>query len=83
MAERTRNETTYRDTKQKGGGFSPKLSVKISKRIIEYCKKRNINKTSFVEDCVKKYLDQVDEDELNNMTPEEMKELIKSLRAEK
>ena len=73
---RSRFESNYRKTSTKDGCFSPKLSQKISKRIIRYCERQDINKTKFVEDCVAERLDVLERESLNGMSKEMLIEMI-------
>ena len=77
---RTRHESNYRNTPTKDGCFSPKLSRKVSRRIIRYCEQQDLNKTKFVECCVAERLDTLEREALNSM-PKEM--LIEMLLTEK
>ena len=77
---RSRREDNYRNTPTKDGCFSPKLSRRVSRRIIRYCEQQDINKTKFVESCVAERLDTLEREALNGM-PKEM--LIEMLLADK
>lgn len=75
---RIRNEDGYRNTPTKDGCFSPKLSRKVTKRIIRYCEQQDINKTKFVENCVAERLDTLEREALISMPKEMLIEMILS-----
>lgn len=73
---KTRTEECYRYTHTKDGGFSPKLSQPVVKRLIRYCEQQNLNKTKFVEKCVTERLEVLEKEALNNMTKEMLIEML-------
>lgn len=73
---RTRNETGYRKVVSSNGGFSPHISKKTNERITRYCKKNNLNKTKFVEQCCNERLDVLEKMMLSEMTKEELISMI-------
>lgn len=60
----------------KSGGFVPHLDESITKRINRYCKVKNLNRTAFVAECVSKYLDECEKLIYEQMTREELIELL-------
>ena len=74
--ERKRIETSYRDTMTVDGGFSPKIGKEVTARIVRYCKLTNQNKTKFVEDCVRKALDELEKSFLSSLSKEELIQMI-------
>ena len=73
---KTRTEECYRHTRTKDGGFSPKLSQPVVKRLIRYCEQQNLNKTKFVEKCVTERLEVLEKEALNNMPKEMLIEML-------
>lgn len=74
---RTRKETNYRNNAlSKTGTFSPRISVATTNRIIRYCKETNQNKTRFVEKCVNERLDDLEKEMLNEMSKEQLIEML-------
>ena len=71
-----RNETNYRKTTTKDDCFSPHLGAKTSERIRRYCSLVNINKTRFVETCVNDYLDKMEKRLYEQMTKEQLIEML-------
>lgn len=50
-------QVTYRNRrKAKNKTFTPHICAEVSEELTEYCKKRNINRTRFVEEAVRKKL---------------------------
>lgn len=78
-----RNEENYRNTPSRDGCFSPKLSEKVSKRIIRFCEKQDINKTHFVETCVMERLDYLEREALSNLPKEMLIEMLLAGQEEK
>lgn len=72
---RTRNETGYRNVTSRSGQFSPHINEHTSSRLSRYCKKMNINKTKFVEQCINEKLDVLEREMLEDLNKEELIEL--------
>ena len=60
----------------KSGGFVPHLDESITKRINRYCEIKHLNRTIFVAECVSKYLDVCEKSIYEQMTKEELIELL-------
>lgn len=72
----TRKETKYRDSKSRSGEYSPKISPALADRIKNYCKLVNMNKNTFVEEHCKEALDKLEREAYENMSKEELVELL-------
>lgn len=67
-----RNEENFRNTSSADGSFSPHISIKTSKRIHDYCKRTNQNKTRFVEKCINERLDVLEDEYLESLSREDL-----------
>lgn len=75
MAE-TRNEIQFRNTTAKSGEFSCRIPKEVAARITRYCKSINMNRTKFVTDIVSKSLDELEKEQLANLSKEQLIELL-------
>ena len=74
-----RTEVACRNTKpSRDGGFSPKIGRLTAERVAKYCRLNNINKTRFVEDCVNKQLDILEDEYYHSLSNEELIAIIKA-----
>lgn len=75
---KSRNEQSYRETCQKSGEFTPKINKKNTDMIVAICKRRNLNKTKFVNALLENALKDVLRSEVDQMTEEQVRaELIR------
>lgn len=78
---RKRNaEIGFVDSRQKDGGFCPHLEATVTKRIVRYCRLKNINKTKFVTDCINAQLDVLEKEIYESMSKEELIEILLSVK---
>ena len=58
-----RPENSFRNTKSKDGTLSVNLSKETAGRVTYYCKRNNLNRKKFVEQCVNDAMDVIKEQE--------------------
>lgn len=68
------------ESSQKDGGFCPHLDSVITKRLVRYCRLRNLNKTKFVTDCINAQLDVLEKEIYDSMSKEELIEILLSMK---
>lgn len=76
MGERTRNETSFRESYSKDGRFSPIIDKKTAERINKYCKATNQTRTNFVVRCINERLDELEYDYLQGLSKDELIKMI-------
>lgn len=79
MTQRLRVEDGFRSAQSKDGTFSPHLGKTITDRVTRYCKRKNLNRTRFVEQCVNERLDVLEKEYLEGLTKEELIAMIQQL----
>ena len=75
-AKRTRIENNYRRSDSKSGEYSPKLGKQLADRIHKYCRRHNINKAKFVEECINAQMDILERQDYESYTKEELIALL-------
>ena len=75
-----RNETNFRDVTSKNGDFSPHIGKHTAERLTKFCKRTNRNRTRFVEQCINDRLEVLERELLNDMSKDELIELLLSSR---
>ena len=73
---KTRNESKFRNVESQNGEFSCKIDKKTTGRITRYCKLNNLNRTKFVIEILNERLDQLERDQLQGMSKDELINLI-------
>lgn len=77
-----RPENSFRETQSKDGTFSVHLNEETSERVKKYCKRMNINRKKFVEQCVNDWIDAAEKQEkrreLLGKSKEELIDMIMS-----
>lgn len=77
MKERkTRNESKFRNVESQTGEFSCKIDKKTTARITRYCRLNNLNRTKFVIQILNERLDQLERDQLQGMSKDELINMI-------
>lgn len=83
MEKRKRN-VRYKETKSKTGKLHVDINAKLTKRIVEHCKRNNLNKTKYVEQCIEKMIEVEERNYYENLTKDELVEyIIKKSKEEK
>ena len=77
--KRERNETGCRTPVTKDGRFSPHINSATTTRLTKYCKRINMNRTKFVEECINARLDALEEEYLQNLSREELIEMVRGM----
>jgi len=72
----TRNESACRNIKSNDGTYSARIRKSIADRLIRHCGIKNINKKNFVEEAVVEKLDREERKALEEMSKEELIELL-------
>ena len=72
---------SYRDSSSKDGRFSTHLGVSTTQRMKDHCEHEDKNCTQFVEECVIKELDRLDEESYRKLSREELISVILELKA--
>lgn len=75
-----RNESTYRETRQKTGEFTPRINQKNTEMIVGICKRNNMNKTKFVNELLETALAEYVKNEVDQMSEEEVRAELKRLK---
>lgn len=74
----------YVKTKATGKSFTPTFTdEEFLKDFEAYCERHNLNRTRTAEKWLKEHMKEVEEDEINNMTVEQLREELKALRGRK
>jgi hypothetical protein len=72
---------SYTDSSSKNGGFSTHIGVSTTQRMKDHCKRENICCTRFIEECVIKELDRLEEESYRKLSREDLISVILELKA--
>lgn len=78
MKLRTRNEEGFRNRPSRDGIISCKFDLDVSKRIIDYCKSKNLNKTKFINNCMRTQLDELEQEYYESLDKDELIRLLRN-----
>lgn len=71
----------YTDSSSKDGGYSHHLGVSTTQRMKDHCKRENICCSRFIEECVIKELDRIEEESYLKLSKEDLISVILELKA--
>lgn len=84
IVDKPKRARDYVSTKVKGKSFTPTFTdAEFLKRFEAYCERNNLNRTRTAEKWLKEKLKEVEDDEIDNMTVEQLREELKALRGRK
>jgi len=75
-SRKERNVTGYRESASNNGTFSTHIGVETNRRLTNYCKATNQNKTKFVEQCINEKLDSAERNAYENMSKDDLINLL-------
>lgn len=73
---KVRIEKGYRATTNKDGEISVRIEKNLAERVRLHCQMNNLSKTKFVNECVQMRMDNIKREMMEQMTKEELIEMI-------
>ena len=73
---KVRIENGYRETKNRDGEIHTVIKKVLAERVILHCKRHNLSKTQFINECVEMRMDNIEREMMEQMTKEELIEMI-------
>ena len=72
------NERDYKfkNTVSKDGRYTLHLNADLNRKVSEYCKMNNINKSKYINECISKALEKDESEYLQSLTKEELVSII-------
>ena len=81
--KRTRNVEKFVRTKSRDGSLSVTIEPDIAQRIRKYCRAKNLNCKKLIEKIIREEIDELDAHRFDDMSRDDLLDLIKRMEAEK
>ena len=66
----------YKNTFSKTGIYTLHINAELNKKISEYCKRKNLNKAKYLNECISKSIQNDESEYLSTLSKEELLQII-------